>query len=107
MPPPSSDVDFRIISSGGAYVIEPNLAKGRVTILQFAGGADLGDARLDRLAQKFGIALRKVIAVGEAARQMEKEFGRHELPYFRVYDRAGRLTGEASTLEELEAVVRN
>ncbi len=106
VPSPSENVDFRILSSGGPYAIEPNLAKGRITILQFAGGADWGDARLDRLAQKFGAAVRKIIAVGAAARQMETDFGRRELPYFRVYDRNGALTGEASSLDELEMIVK-
>lgn len=82
------------------------MVRGRVTVLQFAGGADLGDARLDRLAQTFGVALRKVIAVGEAARQMETEFGKRDLPYFRAYDRNGRLTGEAATLDELEVILK-
>lgn len=99
VPAPTDDLDFRLISSGGAYEIPSHLARGKVTIVQF--GDDGADWKLEALAQKEGWAIRKIIVSGEAQVQLERDFGAKRLPYYRVYDREGIFRGEGRTVEEV------
>jgi hypothetical protein len=105
VPEPPREVDFRLISSGGPYEIEPNLAKKKVTVVFFAKDDVSGmvaGTKLDNLAQKKGFAIRKVALLGDAAAQFEREFGAKKLPHFRIYGRDGAFAAEAAGLEDVE-----
>lgn len=118
VPLPTGDIDFRIIATGGAWQIEPHLAKGKITIVQFYLDGHLPSTllgvKIDTLAQKYkGVAVRKV-NLGKsdwsdaAAVQLKKEFGVSELPYVRVYGRDGAFVKEVkgNRPDEIEACLK-
>lgn len=102
VPPPTGEIDFRLVSSGGPYDLSASLARGKPTVVLFAGeGADW---KLDALAQKRALAIRKVIVVGSADAQFQREFGARSLPYYRVYGADGSFLGDSATVEGVEAL---
>lgn len=118
VPPPTGDIDFRILSTGAAFEIEPALAKGKITIVFFMMDGHLPSTllgvKIDTLAQKYkGVAVRQVNlgrADGSdaAARQVKRDFGVSEAPYVRVYGRDGKFLREVkgNKPDEIEACLK-
>jgi hypothetical protein len=94
VPIPTEEIDCRIISSGGRFRIEENLAKGKLTVVDFyvddRAGRDM-DAWLSTLAKVHGFARRRILAEPDssALKQAKELFKIEKLPYLRIYGRDG------------------
>jgi hypothetical protein len=114
VPVPSEEIDCRIIASGMKFRIEENLAKGKLTIVDFYvedRPCREVDAWLATLSKKHGFARRRVnvdTPDSPASRQLKELFGVEKVPYARLYGKDGAFVKEFRTpsRDEVEAAVK-